>query len=56
MASSHWGYAHFFKFRYHFYDLVKYIEDSGMKDTIRARLGEYVMNETYRIGQIFEAN
>ena len=56
MKQSHWGYSHFFKFRYHFLDLLKYVKDSALRTRIEQRLPEYLMNETARIGQVFESS
>ncbi|MFC1715966.1 hypothetical protein ACFL6S_20015 [Candidatus Poribacteria bacterium] len=45
MAKSSWGYAHFFKYRYHFYDLVKLVRSPGLKAKCLERMAYYIMND-----------
>lgn len=45
MAKSNWGYAHFFKYRYHFYDLLKLVGDPHLKERCLERMGDHIMND-----------
>jgi hypothetical protein len=45
MAASEWGYGHFFKYRYQFYDLLPLIPDPALRTEILRVMGNYVMNE-----------
>ncbi len=45
MAKSSWGYAHFFKYRYQFYDLVRLIPDPDLKTECLERMAYYIMND-----------
>lgn len=45
MPASSWGYGHFFKYRYQFYDLLERVQDPGLKGAFRERMGEYIMND-----------
>jgi hypothetical protein len=45
MAKSSWGYAHFFKYRYQFYDLAKLIPDPDLKAECLERMAYYIMND-----------
>lgn len=45
MAKSSWGYAHFFKYRYQFYDLAKLIPDPDLKAGCLERMAYYIMND-----------
>lgn len=44
MAVSSWGYGHFFKFRYQFYDLLNYLADAELRTRARAYLPQLIMN------------
>ncbi len=45
MPASSWGYGHFFKYRYQFYDLLGRVRDPKLKGAFCARMGEYIMND-----------
>ena len=45
MPKSSWGYSHFFKYRYQFYDLVKLIRDPELKAKCFERMAYYMMND-----------
>ena len=45
MAKSSWGYAHFFKYRYHFYDMVKLVSIPDLKAKCLEKMAYYIMND-----------
>jgi hypothetical protein len=45
MAADSWGYGHFFKYRYQFYDLLERVQDPGLRRACRARMADYIMND-----------
>jgi len=40
-----WGYGHFFKYRYQFYDLLALVQDRALRARVLERMGNYVMNQ-----------
>lgn len=51
MHKSEWGYGHFFKYRFQFLDLLRLVDDEGLRRRVHARLPEFLMNESTRIGE-----
>jgi hypothetical protein len=45
MPASSWGYGHFFKYRYQFYNLLERVQDARLQEAFRERMGEYIMND-----------
>ena len=45
MAESAWGYAHFFKYRYQFYDLLRYVQDNALRERCLRHMPMLTMNE-----------
>ena len=45
MAADSWGYGHFFKYRYQFYDLLERVQDPGLRQACRVRMADYIMND-----------
>jgi len=44
LADSSWGYGHFFKYRYQFYDLLRYVEDPVLRQRAIAHMPLLIMN------------
>ena len=45
MAAGSWGYGHFFKYRYQFYDLLKLVRTAELSERVRTRMGQFIMND-----------
>lgn len=44
LPDSSWGYGHFFKFRYQFYDLLRYVEDAALRQRAISHMPLLIMN------------
>ena len=44
LPDSSWGYGHFFKFRYQFYDLLHYVSDEALRERAIAQMPLLIMN------------